>query len=92
MNWPERGWFYKFQQKIYKNDGVVAGGSILIPPLPHKGRVIRALDNMQTMRIHAFDDDFSIVFDGVALLTSGGVALLTTGRVIINFLRGRLIR
>ena len=70
---------------------MVAGGSILIPPLPHKGRVIRALDNMQTMRIHAFDDDFSIVFDGVALLTSGGVALLTQGRVI-NFLRGRLIR
>ena len=39
---------------------------------------------MQTMRIHAFDDDFSIVFDGVALLTSGGspywlpVALLTS--------------
>ena len=91
MNWPDRGWFYKFQQQIYKNDVVVAGGSILIPPLPHKGRVIRALDNMQTMRIHAFDDDFSIVFDGVALLTSGGVALLTTGHVI-NFLRGRLSR
>ena len=85
MNWPDRGWFYKLKKQIYKNDAVVAGGSILIPPLPHKGRVIRALDNMQTMRIHAFDDDFFIVFDRVALLTSAGVALLTTGRVI-NFL------
>ena len=45
---------------------------------------------MRRVCMHALDDDFAIVFDPAALLTSHPAALFTHGRVI-NFRPGRLI-